>query len=270
MDQGHLPNHVDSTAQQRRERRGREVGFAVLYVPLGLVPVGLVASSIDLAHLSERGILVLGLAGISSMAILGVIYTLYRQKLEIERQNIVLARMSATDPLTGLGNRRALWEKLAEAVALAERRAAPICIMAMDLDRFKELNDALGHAKGDQALELVAAALRNATRRDQDDLFRTGGDEFVVLMPETSLEGAERVALRISNVVASSARERFNGLSLGCSMGIAAHAPGEPVEAWLHRADEAMYLAKRGHLGLQRAADPELAPRTERRRTAQR
>ncbi len=101
------------------------------------------------------------------------------------------------DELTGLLNRRALVERLEEEISRARRHGAPLSLIYADVDEFKEVNDRFGHAVGDEFLILVAETL-TLTLRPTDHVARMGGDEFVVVLPETDSAGAEALASRIS------------------------------------------------------------------------
>jgi diguanylate cyclase (GGDEF)-like protein len=153
-----------------------------------------------------------------------------------------LERLSVTDGLTGLYNRRHLNETLDNEVRRASRHERHFAVLMADLDHFKQYNDTHGHLAGDRALARVAALLRETTR-DVDYVARYGGEEFFVLMPETELTGAVKVAERI--------RERIAGKIIGggrvtVSLGVAAFpAHGETPEALIASADAAMYAAKR-------------------------
>ncbi len=147
-----------------------------------------------------------------------------------------------TDPLTRLPNRRALEERLGEEVTRAERyRTGLACIMA-DLDGLKPINDALGHAAGDRALQALAAVLRTELR-ESDFVARVGGDEFLLLLPHTGAEEAlvlaERVRRRLEQVPFEP------GMVLRASFGVAAMGPGQGGEALVQAADRALYAAKR-------------------------
>lgn len=158
---------------------------------------------------------------------------------------VVLERIAMQDKLTGLGNRRALDTHLAELVGAAQSIGAPLSVAVIDLDHFKRVNDVFGHTVGDRVLVQIADLLTEFTRTD-DLVTRTGGEEFVLVMPDLGPADAfdicERLRLRVS---------RFNWgtiaaeLSLTLSAGIAStpdYDPGDLVE----RADLAMYRAKRG------------------------
>jgi diguanylate cyclase (GGDEF)-like protein len=151
------------------------------------------------------------------------------------------AEESRIDALTGLANRRGLEERLQEEIARAIRYGHPFSMLMIDLDDFKVVNDRFGHAAGDRALESVAAVIQESIRTI-DIASRFGGEEFVVLLPETALSGAAVVAERIqSGVVAGPAPHPFT-----VSIGVAewdSRAPSR--ETLLDRADMALYRAKR-------------------------
>jgi len=159
------------------------------------------------------------------------------------------------DPLTGLANRILLRRQLDLAVA---RRGRPnnVTVLLVDLDGFKEVNDTYGHALGDDVLRLLAQRF-TALTRPTDTLARTGGDEFVLLCPETDADGGVALANRI--IEAARAPLSFGNavVSLGASVGVA-HRPGGDADpdVLLIEADHAMYAAKRSGRGTVRVADP--------------
>ena len=163
-----------------------------------------------------------------------------------------LERLSITDHLTGLYNRRYLMETLANEVRRSHRLEHPCALLMADVDHFKEYNDAYGHLAGDEALARVATILKEATR-DVDCAARYGGEEFVVLMPETEAAGATATAQRISARLAGDA---LVGGKLTLSIGLA-QFPGDAdaADALLAVADAALYQAKReGRDRVQRAS----------------
>lgn len=142
--------------------------------------------------------------------------------------------LSLTDPLTGLGNRRHMEVVMAHAWSAA-RRGEPLVVMALDLDGFKEVNDTRGHEAGDEMLCAVANALR-AEARGSDVLVRHGGDEFLVILPGSTIEGAQALAQRL--------RRRLEG-AVGISAGIASYAAEhETPECLIREADRRLYEAK--------------------------
>jgi len=161
-----------------------------------------------------------------------------------------LTQMSYTDELTGLPNRRLYGDRLEQACSLARRRNRRLCLLFIDLDRFKIINDTRGHACGDKVLQIVAARLIQ-TLRDSDTAARMGGDEFAVLLPETEPEQA----LRVSNKLIAALKEPVplgdQFVSIGASIGMASFPnDGEDSDTLLKHADSAMYHAKENHLDI--------------------
>jgi diguanylate cyclase (GGDEF)-like protein len=144
--------------------------------------------------------------------------------------------LAMTDGLTGLMNRRALLEAGFRELALSHRNNTTLCVMLLDLDHFKNLNDAWGHTAGDQALQLFASVLQE-TARNSDTVARYGGEEFCVLLPACDLESACAFANRL--------RQRLGETSLRFSAGLSLCRPEDHnMEAVLSRADAALYQAK--------------------------
>lgn len=168
-----------------------------------------------------------------------------RQKLRDQREALAHAlseveRLAVSDELTGIANRRSMRALLERSVALSSRELTPFCVAILDIDHFKAVNDALGHAAGDTVLK--AFARRTAAQlRETDALGRWGGEEFLLVMPG-NLDGIGRVLERI--------REAVHRVDAGTrpvtfSAGVARHRPDESVDALLARADAALYEAKR-------------------------
>ena len=154
-----------------------------------------------------------------------------------------------TDGLTGVANRKAFDESLAQAIAQAAADGSPLCLVIGDIDHFKQFNDTWGHRTGDQVLRLVASCLK-AGARETDTVARYGGEEFALVLPGMTTESAEILANSIRETVQS--RElvkRSTGETLGrvtMSLGIAILRPGEDAAALIERADACLYAAKRG------------------------
>lgn len=155
--------------------------------------------------------------------------------------------LAMTDDLTGLYNRRGLYDAGERAVARAQRYSHPLAAIMFDIDRFKHINDCYGHTVGDQVLAAVGQRCR-AELRTADILARYGGDEFVAVLPETPLDAARFVAERMRSVVAHAAfySEEIQ-LQLSISLGVAGFHETEitTFEDLLKYADTAMYEAKR-------------------------
>ncbi|MFH1985393.1 MAG: diguanylate cyclase [Pseudomonadota bacterium] len=157
-----------------------------------------------------------------------------------------LRLLSITDGLTGLFNQRHFYTRLADELARTARYGRPLSMVTMDLDRFKECNDRFGHLEGDNVLRLVGDLMRAVTRRS-DQSFRYGGDEFFVILPETDLQQAVVMAEKIRTTF--NARWPYdaadsNAPRVTLSIGVAQSAGEAEPEAFIRRADMAMYAAK--------------------------
>jgi diguanylate cyclase (GGDEF)-like protein len=150
------------------------------------------------------------------------------------------------DGLTALPNRTLLRDRLGQAIGLARRGHGTLALLLIDLDRFKDVNDTLGHAGGDEILQQVAGRLQ-AVLRASDTVARLGGDEFAVVLPQVDEAGAEATAQKLRQAFA----ERFvvadRHLTIGASVGVAVWPiDGEDMDTLLQAADTAMYQHKRG------------------------
>jgi diguanylate cyclase (GGDEF)-like protein len=163
---------------------------------------------------------------------------------ELVEHAAVLESQAHTDILSGLPNRRRFDEEFARAFGSAIRRSAPIGVAIVDIDRFKDYNDAFGHQAGDEALRRIAQAIAESVERSGDFAARYGGEEFVVILEDTTLGGAVGVAERIRGAVLDAGIRAPAGGLLSVSAGVAARLPGSTGEALLRQADEALYDAK--------------------------
>ncbi len=152
-----------------------------------------------------------------------------------------LEQAASTDRLTGAWNRRRFEEAALPELALAQRRRDPLSLLMFDLDHFKRVNDTFGHGAGDAVLVGLVKAIRRHLRAS-DSLIRWGGEEFLVMVPATRLEGAMALAEKMRTAVAAI---EFPGIGqVTLSLGVAQYAPGESLAAWIERADQALYGAK--------------------------
>ena len=153
-------------------------------------------------------------------------------------------RLSTTDPLTGLSNRRSFGVAAANEVGKAARYHRPLSLVMIDIDHFKRVNDTFGHAAGDEILVAVAGACRRGART-VDHVARLGGEEFCLLLPETASAGAEILAERLRASIAG-LRLVYDGreLVVTASFGIAEWREGDDFDGLLRRADDALYAAK--------------------------
>ena len=168
---------------------------------------------------------------------------LAQANLELQKNQARISELMLTDPLTGAGNRRHLDERFLLEVDRAQRYDKQLSVVIADLDHFKAINDSFGHNVGDEVLKGVAAVIRN-NMRTTDFMARFGGEEFVLLLPETGRVGAELLAERIRR---SLEMEPVAGLKqpVTASFGIATAAPLESAKDVLKRADDALYQAKK-------------------------
>ncbi|AGK50833.1 diguanylate cyclase domain protein [Burkholderia thailandensis MSMB121] len=167
--------------------------------------------------------------------------------------------MALHDALTGLPNRALLQEHLAQAIARARREGGRVAALMLDLDRFKHVNDSLGHHIGDRLLEAASMRLRGCLR-EGDTVARLGGDEFVIGLADVDGDqGAGEVATRVLTTLSRPFFVENHELHVGCSIGISRYpADGEDVQTLLRAADTAMYDAKANGRGIYRFFTPEL------------
>ena len=187
--------------------------------------------------------------------------------LEIEAQTRV-RHMALHDALTGLPNRTLLAERLEMALALIRRQDGTVGVLCLDLDRFKEVNDTLGHAMGDRLIRLVAERLQ-AVVRDTDTVARFGGDEFcIVQVVSDGSTSVERLCRRIQELFADPFPLDTHQVFIGASIGIAL-APDDAGEsaALLKQADIALYRAKNDRRGTYRFFESGMDARLRRRKT---
>ncbi len=163
-----------------------------------------------------------------------VVGVLVVTSLAVHRLVSEIRRLARTDPLTGLANRREFESRVHAEIVRVQRVRASLCVVIIDLDHFKHVNDEHGHQAGDQLLVRVAESWRPELRA-VDCLARYGGDEFALLLPDSDEHDAARI---IGRLRASTPGARF------CA-GVAAHAPGDDLDALISRADRELYEAKR-------------------------
>ncbi len=162
--------------------------------------------------------------------------------LRLQQREAEIRTLSLTDQLTGVGNRRRLEQALEEEISRVGRSGAKLSVLMADLDHFKRVNDTYGHGAGDKVLETFGDILRGNTR-PTDVLGRYGGEEFVVLLPNTAREqaviSAERLRMMLASTLIAPLAEPIT-----VSIGAVEFVPGESSDAFLHRVDEALYEAK--------------------------
>lgn len=170
---------------------------------------------------------------------------------QLEATNLILQRISHTDGLTGIQNRRYYDERLEQEWRRAERDNVAIALLLIDIDFFKAYNDTYGHQAGDECLKTVAHTLQEVLKRPADFVARYGGEEFVAVLPETELDGALKLAETMRSGVealgiphAASKVAAVVTISLGVAVIVPANAKGSSYSMLVNEADRALYNAK--------------------------
>lgn len=168
----------------------------------------------------------------------------------LQQANAILAQLSERDGLLGIANRRRFDQALGQEWARAARLGRPLALLMIDVDFFKAYNDTYGHPRGDECLKRVVQLIDRALRRPSDFLARYGGEELVVLLPDTDADGARHVAQRIHTAIAAAGIPHSGSSAARCltvSIGAAALLPDPtaPATALVEAADHALYAAKR-------------------------
>jgi diguanylate cyclase (GGDEF)-like protein len=189
-------------------------------------------------HAAYLRVVEASLLGLAALMLLTLVLT--RPLLRAFRWTEEQASEARIDALTGLANRRAVEEILAAEISRAQRFTHHLAVVLLDLDRFKEINDSFGHAAGDAMLREVSRLLISLARQG-DTVGRWGGEEFVVVLPETDLVGARRFAERLRRTIESHA---VGEMKTSSSCGVATMLPQDSVEELLGAADKALYEAK--------------------------
>jgi diguanylate cyclase (GGDEF)-like protein len=247
---------VDEVAADGRAERRLDVYVPVAFPgesrPSGMAEVVLTYD--DTAAAVAQGVRTIALVVLAGLAVLWLLLfrTVRQASRRLRFQAAENARLALLDPLTGLPNRRLLNDRLERAAAVATRTGLHVGLVLLDIDRFKEVNDTLGHPRGDALLKVVAERLRG-TARDADTVARLGGDEFAILLPTVgSVEDAEAFTRRVQSEVFDEPFD-IDGLVLhvDTSIGLAVlpeHA--DDVTDLMARADVAMYTAKAAGIGI--------------------
>ena len=169
---------------------------------------------------------------------------LARQNVELENALKRIGDMAIRDELTGVYNRRYLMERIVEESQRCNRYGSTYCLCMLDIDLFKRVNDSYGHLAGDEVLRGVAM-LASKTLRGTDFFGRFGGEEFIIALINTSIDGATIIAERVRQKIEEISFDEIHpGLQITVSIGVAAHVSSEEPAQTLKRADDALYRAK--------------------------
>lgn len=214
--------------------RRQAIVFSAVYLSLGLTAGGLgllLGPPLELSALNTMLQLVF-----SNLTYVLLLYIFAHLRHHYAQMHL----MAHTDALTGLINRRAMQECLEAELERVKRYDRRFAVLLADIDHFKWVNDNHGHAVGDQVLREVAGRL-SAGLRPSDQIARWGGEEFLVLAPETDLTQAQALSGRLFEAIVANP---VSGLEISLSIGVACYRPGDSIAGLLSRADEAMYRAK--------------------------
>ncbi|RMI09376.1 EAL domain-containing protein [Cellulomonas triticagri] len=263
-------DRLDAATRQREpdaevvtEVRGSEVGGTESTLLSVYVPVqhdGVVVGAADVmldyqattdAVASATRTVTLVVAGGLALLWLLLFRTVWNASRRLQSSALENARLALLDSLTGLPNRRMLADRLERALADAHAGGTTVGLALLDVDRFKDINDSLGHDRGDELLEQVAHRLRDALRHD-DMVARLGGDEFAILLPDVgTVADAEAAARRVRQLFVPPFMLGDLALHVDTSIGVAClpdHA--EDASSLMRMADVAMYTAKTHRLGV--------------------
>jgi diguanylate cyclase (GGDEF)-like protein len=215
------------------------------YLLAALLTIGIgLAAPLVLGSFSGDQALVLALFEGACLLVVGVGIVLLVRRLRASHE--ALWALARRDELTGVGNYRALHERLAEEIARHGRHGREFALVLLDLDGFKQVNERYGHLEGDRLLAEIGSALRREVRAE-DSVFRQGGDEFAVIVPEVNAEEAGEVASRLRGSIARRGFGSDEARPLSAATGYALYpADGRTVDELLSCADLDLFSTKRG------------------------
>ena len=224
-------------------RLQRPLSPALLLAAVAAICVGLLAPLL-LGSFSRSQTLILALVEAACLVAIGAGIMLLFRRLQASHQ--ALWSLARRDELTGVGNYRALQERLEEEVARHRRHSREFAVVLLDLDGFKQVNERFGHLEGDRLLAEIGAALRYELR-GEDSVFRQGGDEFAMIVPEAGAEQAGEVAARLRQRVSHLGSGDDDGRPVSASTGFAMFpTDGTTAQDLLGFADMDLFASKRG------------------------
>jgi diguanylate cyclase (GGDEF)-like protein len=222
------------------DERSGPAGLPPRFLIAGIAAIGVgLTAPLLLGTFTGRQLLGIGLIELACLLALASGWLALAKRLEAGRRALWV--LSRRDELTGVGNYRALQERLGQEIARHARREREFALILVDLDGFKQVNEEFGHLEGDRVLAGIGAALRDEVR-DEDSVFRQGGDEFAVIAPEANGEEAEEVAARLRGRVRDCG---IAGRPVSATTGIAIFpADGRTVDQLTRVADLGLFGAK--------------------------
>jgi diguanylate cyclase (GGDEF)-like protein len=219
------------------------VAAGVLVAGLFAIAVGLLAPLL-FGSFSSRETLILALT--ETLCLFAVAAGVLLLSRRLRASHDALWALARRDELTGVGNYRALQERLAEEIPRHARRSREFALILLDLDGFKQVNERFGHLRGDALLAEIGAVLRD-TVRAEDSVFRQGGDEFAVIVPEAGAEEAEEVAARLRERIRERGAEPGREVAVSATTGLALFpVDGTDAESLLGVADRDLFDSKPG------------------------
>ncbi|WP_029520109.1 GGDEF domain-containing protein [Persephonella sp. IF05-L8] len=217
--------------------KGNRVGLLWNIMVLGTI--------LMLLYLSQKNIISIAYSPIEIRQFIGayliIMILAYIYENTLIKSYDKLSNLAMTDTLTGLYNRYYLFKKLKEEIEKAKKYGRPLCVIIFDIDNFKQINDKYGHDVGDAVLSMVARVVKKNIR-DTDIVGRLGGEEFVIICPETDIQNGYIIADKIRKSIS---QINFGDFQVTVSMGLACFS-GETAEQLLKKADIALYKAKNG------------------------
>jgi diguanylate cyclase (GGDEF)-like protein len=234
---------VGDTMPSPHDQRLVPLGAAYLLAALLAIALGLLAPLV-FGHFSTRDEAILAIAEAACLAAVGIGIVLLVRRLRSSHE--ALWALARRDELTGVGNYRALHERLAGEIARHQRHGREFALVLIDLDGFKQVNELYGHLEGDRLLAEIGSSLRKEVR-GEDSVFRQGGDEFAVIVPEVNAEEAGEVAKRLRTRVSERGFGSDEMRPMTATTGFAMFpADGRTVDDLLGVADADLFSAKPG------------------------
>jgi len=234
------PLFVEASCMECHRSQGYHVGSVI-----GAISISTPATQM-LQEIGANRKLIFAAAAVTIALLVGIIYFLtWRLVIKLDDAQKQLKKLASTDELTGLKNRRHIMQRLGEEFERSTRLNEPLCVIILDIDHFKQINDTHGHPCGDQVLKQVALSISDSLRR-YDSIGRIGGEEFLIVMPGAFLEDARTLAERqLHTIRTESFSDGQNTFSLTISAGVSMLTPADKqVSSLIKRADSALYAAK--------------------------
>jgi len=223
------PEYLDTVLKKMHEDRNEPYEIEVIDASGERIPVMIRGQNVQLHGEPARII-----------TIVDIRLQKFQQK-RLEKSNVELNRLATFDELTGLANRRHFEEVMHQQAHLHELSDQPISLLVIDVDRFKQINDSFGHLAGDRVLKELSLLIKSVSRKE-DLTARWGGEEFVILMPDTGLDSARRFAERLRNAIQEHDFPEIGSVTV--STGVAEHRKHQDTTAWFNNADHCLYRAK--------------------------